>query len=307
MSIYAQHKRPRKKLALKWRLLIATGVLFSLSCHLLIVVILFGGAYHWFGLRKALASDPERARLMEQPVIDVTYGKHPRQKLDVYIPKSAAGAPVLVFFHGGAWKHGDKNMHYFVGESFASEGIVTLIPNYRLYPEVEFPEFMNDAAHAVHWAREHVAQYGGDPNHIVIAGHSAGGHIASLLGTDQRYLGTEKRPPWLRGVISLSGVVDSPILPSFRPIFKGHTRKQVMPIEFVDRDDPPFLLVQGDLDCLVYSRQARSFESELRKSKVKVQTSYHKTAGHGLTLFGFTGRFRKTEILSTALDFIYSQ
>lgn len=246
--------------------------------------------------------------LADEPTHNLAYGGLPRQKLDVYVPKEAKDAPIMVFFHGGAWTLGNKAMHAFVGKAYAKKGVLTIVPNYRLYPEVTFPDFMDDATLAVKWVRANAAKYGGNTDHIILAGHSAGGHIASLLGTDQKYLGGKagKHSEWLRGVVSLAGVLDTPLakLGPAQHVFDGSRREQVMPISFIDGADPPFLLVQGNLDPLVYASQAKSFEAALRKSKVEVVTSYQKYAEHGLVLAGFTGHVRRLGIMDATLKFI---
>jgi acetyl esterase/lipase len=108
--------------------------------------------------------------------------------LDVYYPPQAAGAPVVVFFHGGRWTLGNKAEFRFVGQALASRGFVAVIPNVRQYPKVRFPDFVDDAAHAVRWARENARGYGGDPDQLFVMGHSSGAHIAALLALNPEYL-----------------------------------------------------------------------------------------------------------------------
>jgi poly(3-hydroxybutyrate) depolymerase len=108
-------------------------------------------------------------------VQDIAYGSHPRQRLDVYMPLDMRRpAPVFVFFYGGAWTSGTRGFYRFVGEAFAARGIVTVVPDYRLHPEVRFPDFLDDSARAVRWALDHAAKHGGDPSRVFIGGHSAG-------------------------------------------------------------------------------------------------------------------------------------
>lgn len=95
-------------------------------------------------------------------VTDVAYGDSERQRLDVYVPTRAeaavGGMPVVVFFYGGSWQNGDRAEYRFVGEALASQGFLAILPDYRTYPEVTFPAFMDDAASAVRWeiGRAHV-------------------------------------------------------------------------------------------------------------------------------------------------------
>jgi len=235
-------------------------------------------------------------------LIDVAYGTEKRQKLDLYVPgkvvagqKSAADStdkpPVLVFVHGGAWKAGSKGVHRFVGQSFARSGILTVVAGYRLHPEVVFPAFVEDAAAAVTWARENAASHGGDPDRIFLAGHSAGGHIVALLGTDERYLGEPgSHPEWLRGIISLAGVydMDPGRVPSIRPVFGGAAREECMAAAFVDPKDPRFFLLHGHKDLLVPFKEATSFQKVLTtRGKNPPRTSYHGDAGHTAILLRF--------------------
>ncbi len=112
----------------------------------------------------------------------------PKHKLDVYIPKDKKNFPVMVFFHGGGWKSGDRSEYPLLGNRFAKAGIGVVIPSYRLMPQNPYPAQMEDAAAAFAWVYRNIAQYGGDASRIYVAGHSSGGHLASLLALDPKYL-----------------------------------------------------------------------------------------------------------------------
>jgi len=120
----------------------------------------------------------------------LAYGESPRQKLDVYEPsqKLDRAAPVVVFFYGGSWQFGERRNYRFVGQALADHGIVAVLPDYRLYPEVTFPGFVEDGAKAVRWTHDNIARFGGDPSRVFLMGHSAGAHIATLLALDEHYL-----------------------------------------------------------------------------------------------------------------------
>jgi alpha-beta hydrolase superfamily lysophospholipase len=128
----------------------------------------------------------------------LAYGNAPRQKLDVYVPTTDAppaashGRPVVVFFHGGSWQTGSRSSYLFVGAALASRGFVAVLPDYRTWPDTAFPGFVDDAATAVRWARDHAAEFGGDSSRIFLMGHSAGAHIVMLLATDGRYLAAQQ-------------------------------------------------------------------------------------------------------------------
>ena len=112
---------------------------------------------------------------------DIPYAPGARHMLDVCRPRSAAAAPIVVFFYGGGWRSGRKEMYGYAARALARRGYLTVLPDYRIYPEVKYPDFLDDGAHAVRWARDHAAQLGGDPDKIFLMGHSAGAHIAAML------------------------------------------------------------------------------------------------------------------------------
>jgi len=181
------------------------------------------------------------------------YGEGPRRTLDMYSPTQPPDrAPVIVFFYGGGWSSGAKADYSFVGDAFAAQGFLTIIPDYRVYPEVRFPDFVEDAAAALHWVRENASGFGGDPNRIVLVGHSAGAHIAMLAALDPRYAeaaGFDRRA--IRGVVGLAGPYgfddfDAPLL---RNVF-GEVADPLttMPRQYAQRGAPPLLLLHGDRD-----------------------------------------------------------
>ncbi len=144
---------------------------------------------------------------------DIAYADGPRHTLDVYAPRPAATpAPVLVFFYGGGWSSGAKAMYRFIGAAMAARGMLVVIPDYRLHPEVSFPAFMDDMVAAVAWAHANAAKFGGDPHRLFLMGHSAGGQIAALLALDAGYLRSAALSPErdVCGVIGLAAPYDYP-------------------------------------------------------------------------------------------------
>lgn len=187
------------------------------------------------------------------------YGRSPFQQVDVFSPVTdarpdgGANRPVIIFFHGGGWAKGSRDTYGFAGRAFASEGFVTVVAGYRLVPEGRYPVFMEDAAAAVRWTRANIARYGGDPDRIVIAGHSAGAHIALLLALDPRWLGDAVQPGGaVRGVINLAGPADFlPLDPGGRgDVALGHVRplEITQPIHFARADAPPIWMGHGEAD-----------------------------------------------------------
>lgn len=188
-----------------------------------------------------------------------------RNVLDVYRPQGARGAPVLVFVHGGGWTSGDKLFYGYLGRAFASRGYVTVIPNYRLSPEVRHPVHVRDVARAVAWVYRAIASYGGDPERIVLMGHSAGGHLVSLLALDDRYLGEQGLTPEIvDGVLPISGVYDLNAVPGFAEVFGNdpERRRDASPLAHAREGEPPpfpFRIVYAQYDLPTLGYQAQVF------------------------------------------------
>ena len=206
---------------------------------------------------------------------DVAYGSLPRQKLDVYRPREGAGPrPVIVFFYGGSWDSGSRDGYLFVGEALASRGFVAVVPDYRIYPEVVFPGFVEDAATAVAWAKRHAAEIGGDPGRVFVMGYSAGAHLAAMVAFDKQYLAREGlAPSALSGLIGLAGPYDFLPLKSERlkTIFAPEgTIARTQPINFVSADAPPTLLATGENDTTVSPGNSVRLAAKLREKGVPV-------------------------------------
>lgn len=113
---------------------------------------------------------------------------HARHVLDIYSPSNAKGAPVVFWIHGGGWQAGDKTSVQQKPKWFTDKGFVFVSTNYRLLPEVDMGTLIRDVAKAFGWMEKHIAEYGGDPKRVLVAGHSAGAQLAAILCTDERYL-----------------------------------------------------------------------------------------------------------------------
>jgi len=183
----------------------------------------------------------------------------PIQSVDVYAPQDAAPTdkrPVIIWFHGGGWHHGGRDVYGFAGRAFASKGFVTVVVGYRLGEAGKFPGFMEDAAAAIRWTHANIARYGGDPDRLVLAGHSAGAHMVELAALDPRWLGELAQPGGaVRGVIGLAGPADFlPFTPGDSPDrAMGHVRpiEQTQPIHYARADAPSLWLAHGDADTTV--------------------------------------------------------
>ncbi|MFL5255839.1 MAG: alpha/beta hydrolase, partial [Rhodopila sp.] len=199
----------------------------------------------------------------------VAYGVGPRHRLDIYAP-AQPDAPVVVFLYGGGWTDGDRALYRFLGAALAAHGYLTVIPDYRVYPEIRFPAFIQDAAAAVAWTTANIARYGGDPRRIVLMGHSAGAQIAAMLTLDKQWLGAEglDLDRDLIGMIGLSGPYDFLPLndPQLKAIFApaGELRL-TQPIAFARGDAPPMFLATGASDDTVWPHNTLNLAAAVRK------------------------------------------
>jgi acetyl esterase/lipase len=223
---------------------------------------------------------------------DVAYGQGPRRKLDIYRP-IPANAPVVLFIYGGSWKSGDRSMYRFVGGAFASRGFVTVVPDYRVYPEVKYPAFIDDAAAAVAWIKANIANYGGNPRRIFLVGHSAGGHIAAMLTLDKAFLADVGMDPDrdIAGMIGLSGPYD--FLPLHDPVLEtifapaGDLTK-TQPIAFARSGAPPMLLLTGESDTTVYPRNSRQLAEAIQKRGGRASLKVYPGLSHVMIAAAFS-------------------
>ena len=216
----------------------------------------------------------------------IAYGDDPRQKLDIYRPAPAiANAPVVVFFYGGSWNSGSKDDYGFVGEALASRGIVVVIADYRLYPQVRYPAFLQDGAQAVAWTHQHIADYGADPKQLYVMGHSSGAYNASMLALDARWLNAVGLSPSIfKGWIGLAGPYD--FLPienrDVRPVFFfPDSPPDSQPINHVSAEAPRTLLIASTDDDLVNpTRNTGGLARTLRAAGAPVEAFYFSKTSH---------------------------
>lgn len=225
------------------------------------------------------------------------FGTNPRQRLDVYAPDDLPEpAPVVVFFYGGSWSSGAKEDYAFVGHALAAQGFVTVLPDYRLHPEVAFPGFLEDGAAAVAWVHANIARFGGDASRIVLAGHSAGAYNAVMLGLDPRYLrAAGVDPKVVRAVAGLSGPYD------FLPLDTDTTvtvfgqapdKTATQPVAFAGPHSPPAFLATGEADTVVRPRNTQSLAAKLRAANIPVQERIYPGLDHTDTLLALSVTFR---------------
>jgi acetyl esterase/lipase len=218
----------------------------------------------------------------------IPYADGERRTLDIYRPRDAANAPLCVFYYGGGWESGAKESYLFVASALAARGIVTIVPDYRVYPEVRLPDFLNDAASAARWAKDHAQDYGADPNRVVLAGHSAGAHIAAMLALDKQWLDAVGLSPRdLAGMSGIAGPYDFLPLTSetLKTIFGPESeRPRTQPINFVDGTAPPMQLLTGALDLSVDPGNTTRLAAKIAGTGGLVETRTYRFVGHALVL-----------------------
>lgn len=213
----------------------------------------------------------------------LVYAPGPQGKLDVYVPSSARGRAVVVFWYGGSWQKGHRASYRFVGAALAEAGFVAILPDYRLYPAVRFPDFNDDAARAVVWAHQHAAEFGGDPDKLFLMGHSAGAHIAASVALDGRYLRhAGGDAAWIRGLIGLSGpYILKPNTPALNTIFAAPYSTEDWQLQhFVSTESPPALLVHGGADGLVLPANSEALAQALQAHGVAADLKIVPGANH---------------------------
>jgi acetyl esterase/lipase len=231
--------------------------------------------------------------------LGVAYGEDARQKVDVYAPLGVRDAPVVVFFYGGSWSGGSRADYKFVGDALRSQGIVAVIADYRLYPQVSYPDFLDDSARALAWALAHAGEYGGDPHRVFVAGHSAGAYNAAMMALDGRWLARYgANPRQLAGWIGISGpynflpIQDEEVKKVFH--FPG-TPLDTQPIAHAGADAPPTLLLTGGSDTTVDpSLNTGRLAAALRSAGAPLQEAIYPGKGHAIMVGAFARPLRWT-------------
>ena len=214
---------------------------------------------------------------------DIAYGDGPRRRLDVYAPVRAnkGPLPVIIFIYGGSWANGMREGYGFAARALAAGGFITIVPDYRLVPEVYFPGFVEDCAAAVRWARAHAKDYGGDPDRIVLVGHSAGAYNAAMLALDPEFLGGDRAA--IKGFAGLAGPYD--FLPldgaiSTTTFGRWPRPEETQPIHYADASAPPMLLLHGQEDDTVWPKNSINLDRKLRSVGVPSQLKIYPDLGH---------------------------
>jgi acetyl esterase/lipase len=230
--------------------------------------------------------------------------------LDVYRPRHATRAPLVVFFYGGSWQNGSRDLYPFLGRALAAQGFVTAVPDYTLYPEARFPAFLEDGALAAAFAREQAASWGADPRRLVLMGHSAGAYIAAMLACDPQWLaqaGLDAHRD-VAALIGLAGPYDFVPIESrvLQTIFGGSDRPETQPINFVTGREPPALLLTAQRDTLVEPGNTRRFAARMREHGGSVEERAYGRVNHFTLIGAFAPGLRLlAPVLRDVDDFIW--
>lgn len=215
---------------------------------------------------------------------NIAYEDGPRHHLDIYGPEQRGEpAPVIFFIYGGGWNRGERGDYQYLGRAFAARGFITVIADYRLVPEVHYPEFLEDNASALRWTQDHIAEYGGDPTRLFLAGHSAGAYNAMMLALEPSFRQEYGVTIPIRGVAALSGPYD------FYPFEYGEVRdafgntdnpQGTQPINLVTANAPAMFLAAGTTDPIVRVQNTQNLAAKLQANGVWVTTRYYDGFGH---------------------------
>ena len=246
-----------------------------------------------------------------------SYGNSPSMRMDIYSPSNQGRLKenIVMFVYGGSWRSGrlfsgKKEYYRFVGKLFSNEGFITIIPDYRVYPEVKFPSFIEDVAKAIKWVHANM-DLNNNNRRLILVGHSAGAHIATLLVLDPNYLyeiGIDKSI--LGGWVGLSGPYNfNPLAIRYiRPIFESVTNDidKARPISFANVKAPPGMLIHGKRDRLVSERNSLALYKALTAAGNKIEYQAI-DAGHFDTVLGLgVPLIGKSEVQSTIFRFFRS-
>lgn len=251
-----------------------------------IIVLLFFIAILLSGI--ALAQPPSVRVVRDVDFIAGADYADNKDKLDLYLPAGRQRFPVVISIHGGALTAGDKSKQTYVGQRFAAAGFGTAVINYRLSPTVSHPAHVQDAAAAIAWVKQHIGEYGGDPNALFVIGHSAGAYLTALLALDERYLAAHKlKPQDIRGFVPVSAFfyVDR-VAPDRPKTVWGTDVKtwlEASPPRYVNKGAPPLLLLYADGD-----------EPWRRDQNEEMAAALRKAGGRDVTVKQITGRDHAT-------------
>lgn len=240
---------------------------------------------------------------------DIEYAKYPHNKLNLYLPKEKAIIATIIFYYGGCWGHCsqyNKDDYLFVADTLTHYGYAVVIPDYRKFPAVQFPEILSDAKQSTLWVLNHLHGYGIKNDNIFIMGHSAGAHIGALLVADENKL--KENLFKINGFIGLAGPYDfypfnaQYMYELFSPENDYHNSQ---PINFINGNEPPHLILQGKNDNRVFPHNAINLAKKLKENDINNQLVIYEKMSHAKILLNFSKPLRKnSKVLESVKQFI---
>ena len=237
---------------------------------------------------------------------DIPFGHTGSLKLDVYKPKTKSEKKdILVFIHGGNWSNGSKKLYRFFGRGMARKGILTVVIDFRQYPSATYSGMAMDAAEAVAWIRQHAAEYGGDPEKIFVAGHSAGAHLAALISTDNSYFDSLEIKSPVKGCILIDpfGLDMYTYLKKeepykydvYRTVFTKDSVqwKRGSPVNHLHPGMPPFMLFRGGRTYPNIVEGTDRFAEALKKYQPDASVIVVPRKRHAGMIFSYTNPRKK--------------
>ncbi|MFN3815501.1 alpha/beta hydrolase [Brevundimonas sp.] len=238
----------------------------------------------------------------------LAYGSEDRQRFDLFAPADRTDLPVVVFFYGGGWDSGSRDVYGWAAQALAARGFLVALPDYRLSPDVHFPAFIEDAALATAAVADMAARHGGDPARLAVSGHSAGAHLAMMITLDRRYMAAVERPDLIRAAAGLAGPYD--FLPfdvaSSRNAFgRAPDPTLTQPVTFARADAPPVWLGHGVEDTTVHAEDSEILHARLSELGAPSTLRLYEGLNHADLIATFSPLFRrKASVLDDMAAFL---
>ena len=239
------------------------------------------------------------------------YGEDPRQRMDLFAPSGGGPYPTLVFFYGGGWDSGSRDLYGWAAQALAARGFVVALPDYRVVPQVVFPGFIEDAAAATARAADMVGEYGGDAARLGVLGHSAGAHLAMMIALDRRYMAAVDRPDLIKAAAGLAGPYE--FLPfdvpaSINAFGRAPDPTLTQPVTFVRADAPPIWLGHGTDDTVVHDEDTVILDQRMRAVGGRSEARLYPGLNHADLIATFSPLFRKkATVLGDVTGFFHRQ
>ncbi len=232
-----------------------------------------------------------------QIAADLAYGPDPRHRLDLYAPRNAGAAPLplLVFAYGGGWNSGTRSDYHFAGRALAALGFLCAVADYRVHPQVHFPDFVDDLGRAASFVAAEAGRYGGDPERVVLAGHSSGAYNAVMLGLDPARFSAPDLVGRVEAVVGLAGPYDFypfDVKESIEAFARAPDPERTQPVNLVTSAAPPMALLHGVRDTLVGDYHTVRLAQKLRVAGVPVLERHYPSLRHAELVLGLARPLR---------------